>query len=620
MKGKANIINKQLKQKITSHINQENNRINNNNLEKNISFQIWEKIYLDKIEQNGNIDDENTENENLSDFLKSSKSIHIKNYLYIFPLSKSDNKYAIIDLSKNILYFHKMPYQCFNPIYSEKFLFSIFLFYIDSSYKSDNRYNIIEFDLKNNSFNILNSKGVPPKERKYFSSFFYSNKIYFFGGLPQMLIDNSLNYIYSFNIKEYEWKIEESYFIDEKEKINKFNYLGNIYDNSLVQIKDKNIFYSIGGKYINDSMFSENNRLGIRDDYKFKESSDNIKILIKDNGNIELSYVKNKNNNNISGKICSVFYKENIYLYNKDDMFLFDYKKNEIILLQKRIYAPEIEGNTNMFILENYIYLFGKFRYYDDCYLFRTNLENIDNKYKENQKIDIENIINNIKIEEKNSVSFLYEFNNKEGNNDNLNKIILANISSNLRNIINNNKSQHEIIFNKINYQTFLIIIKWIYTNYEDNISDLPNDTYKNVFNFFLKYKAKSLINIFISKIDINATNALFLYELGNKYKLNNLSLKAHKYISEKIILKNNDKILSINESKEFKQKLYENYFCEHKLYIECMINNLDIHNNTNLQINNEQLDNIKNLNKKGKLHYCLNCYKVFIPNKEDEK
>ena len=50
------------------------------------------------------------------------------------------------------------------------------------------------------------------------------------------------------------------------------------------------------------------------------------------------------------------------------------------------------------------------------------------------------------------------------------------------------------------------------------------------------------------------------------------------------------------------------------------MINNLDIHNNTNLQINNEQLDNIKNLNKNGKLHYCLNCYKVFIPNKEDEK
>ena len=151
-------------------------------------------------------------------------------------------------------------------------------------------------------------------------------------------------------------------------------------------------------------------------------------------------------------------------------------------------------------------------------------------------------------------------------------------------------------------------------------ISNLSNDTYKNIFNFFIKYKAKSLINIFISKININDTNALFLFELGNKHKLDNLSLKAHKYISEKIISKNNDKLFSLNETKEFKQKLFENYFCEHKLYIECMINNLEIRNNSNLKINNEQLENIKNVNKNGKLYYCINCCKVFIPNKEDAK
>ena len=184
---------------------------------------------------------------------------------------------------KIFLYFHKIPYQCFNPIYSPKYLFSIFLFYVDSSYKSDGRYNIIEFDLKNNSFNILNSKGVPPKERKYFSSFFYSNKIYFFGGLPQMLIDNSLNFIYSFNIKENEWKIEESYFMNEKGSINEINYLGNIFDNSSIQVNDKNIFYSIGGKYLNEFIFSEINTMSIegRDIPKYKESGDIVKIIIK---------------------------------------------------------------------------------------------------------------------------------------------------------------------------------------------------------------------------------------------------------------------------------------------------------------------------------------------------
>ena len=435
-----------------------------------------------------------------------------------------------------------------------------------------------------------------------------------------MLIDNSLNFIYSFNIKENEWKIEESYFMNEKEGIKEINYLGNIFDNSLVQVNDKNIFYSLGGKYINEFIFSEINTMGIegRDMLKYKESGDIIKIIIKDDENIELSYAKIKNNKNILGKNCSVFYKENIYLYNKDEMFLFDYKKNEINLLQKRIFAPEIEGNTSLFIFEKYVYLFGKFKYYDDCYLFRTYLEKLDNKFKENKKIDFENVINNIKIEDNNNI--LYELNNKEENNSYLNKVILANISSNLRNILNNNKSQNKIIFNKINYQAFLIIIKWIYSNYDENINNLSNDTYKNIFNFFIKYKAKSLINIFISKININDANALFLFELGNKHKLDNLSLKAHKYISEKIILKNSDKILSLNEPKEFKQKLYENYFCEHKLYIECMINNLEIRNNSNLKINNEQLENIKNVNKNGKLYYCINCCKVFIPNKEDAK
>ena len=72
-----------------------------------------------------------------------------------------------------------------------------------------------------------------------------------------MLIDNSLNFIYSFNIKENEWKIEESYFMNEKENINEINYLGNIFDNSLIQVNDKNIFYSIGGKYSNEFIFLE---------------------------------------------------------------------------------------------------------------------------------------------------------------------------------------------------------------------------------------------------------------------------------------------------------------------------------------------------------------------------
>ena len=303
MKGKFNYANKPPKQKMSSHINQTNEHINNNNF-------IWEKIYLNTIEEKENMkEEENMDNEYLSEFLNSPQSIPIKNYLYIFPLLKSDNKYAIIDLSKNILYFHKMPYQCFNPIYSPKYLFSIFLFYVDSSYK--------------------------------------------------------------INIKENEWKIEEIYFMNEKGSINEINYLGNIFDNSSIQVNDKNIFYSIGGKYSNEFIFSEINTMSIegRDMLKYKESGDIVKIIIKDDENIELSYAKIKNNKNILGKNCSVFYKENIYLYNKDEMFLFDYKKNEINLLQKRIFAPEIEGNTSLFIC---LFLKNMFIYSENLNIMMT--------------------------------------------------------------------------------------------------------------------------------------------------------------------------------------------------------------------------------------------------------
>ena len=625
MKGKQNII-KQSKQKIgtnISNIHHSNTHINNN--DKNISLPIWEKIYL---ENKNNIDDEYIDDEYISDFFKESKSIHIKNYLYVFPLYKSEYKYAIIDLSKNILYFHEMPYQCFHPMYSKKFFFSIFLFYLDSNYKSDDRYNIVEFDIKNNIFNILNSKGVSPKERKSFSSFFYSNKIYFFGGIPKMLIDNSLNYIYSFNIKENEWKIEETNYTKDKEKDNAnitSNYISKYFDSSIVQVEDKNIFYSIGGKFFDGSIYPEINNIYQEASRKVKESNNIIKITIKENGIIELSDINIKNNNskiNFS-KTCSLFYKDNIYIYNKDEMFLYEYTNKEISELQKRMFSPQFEGNSNIFIHERYLYLYGKFKFYDDCYLFRTSIDKIYIKYNETQQSNFDYFINNVNKSKDNN-DILCEFNNNLNNSEDkklyINKIILSNLSINLKHIINNNKTQNKLNFSNINSQTFLIIIKWIYNNFNGEIlSNISNDTYKNIFNFFFKYKSLSLTNILISNLIFNENNAIFLYEFGLKYNLKNLYSKAHKYISECLNIKNNDKIMGFNETKEFKKKLYENFFCEHKIYMECSINNIDIHNNSNAMINNEQLNNVKKLNKNGKLFYCLICYKVFLPNENNE-
>lgn len=53
-------------------------------------------------------------------------------------------------------------------------------------------------------------------------------------------------------------------------------------------------------------------------------------------------------------------------------------------------------------------------------------------------------------------------------------------------------------------------------------------------------------------------------------------------------------------------------------VYIECSITNLNLHNLSMVNITNEKLDHIKQLNKNGKIFYCINCNKVFVPSNEN--
>ena len=627
MKNKTNTIkSSKIKAGLYMSFNANSNLSSSNNYsnsDKSNPFPTWEKIYLE-LKTNVLIDDlkmkNHLNNKSIISFFKESKSIIIKNYIYIFPLYKSEYKYAIVDLDKNLLIFHEMPYQCFHPVYSTKFPFTIFLFIYDSNYNSDGRYNIVEFDIKLNTFNILNSKGVPPKARNNcFCSFIYLNKLYFFGGIPKFLSDNSLNYIFSYNLKENDWKIEDYFFNSEKEIINS-NYIGNNFDISSVQIEEKNIFYLIGGKYCDDIIYSDVNNINNSKLKQTKESSDIIKLQIKENGLIEFINQK-KNNKNKFGQAYSIYYKDNIYIYNKDNLFLYDYKNQDFSVLKKRMFYPEIEGHGTFFIYDKYLYLIGKFINYDDCFLFRTNIDKINIKNNGIQKISYEYLINNNINNSKDTNDILCEFNYPEEKKLFLNKIILSNFSINMKNIIINscnNKHHGSVTLFDINYQSLLIIFKWIYNNFDD-VSNLSNDIYKDIIDILFKFKAISLINIYINKINLNENNTLLLYELGNKYELNKLINKCKNFISNCLNSKNNDKILSFNESNEIKKNLYENYFCEHKLYMECLVTNLNIHNMAMININNDKLDHIKQLNKNGKLFYCLNCNKIFDPIKNED-
>ena len=621
MKNKSNIT-KNSKQKTGIYMPYiQNTNISNNN-EKNMPFPLWEKIYLDlksNISSEDSIIKSQIENDFILSFFKGSKSVLIKNYLYIFPLYKSEYKFSILDLEKNQLFFQEMPYQCFHPVYSPKYFYSIFLFIYDTSFKSDGRYNIVEYDVKTNSFNILNSKGVAPKARNNnFCSFIYSNKLYFFGGTSKFLSDNSLNYFFSFNLKENDWKIEEYNFNSDKEIINS-SYIGNSFDISCVQLEEKNIFYLIGGKFYDDIIYSEINNINNPKLKQAKESNDIIKLQIKENGIIEL-FNQKKNSKNKLGHVFSVYHRDNIYIYNKEALFLYDLKSQDISLLKKRIFFPEIEDNGTIFIHDKFLYLVGKFSNFDDCFLFRTSLDKINIKCPQAQRINYEYLLNNINNSKDNN-DILCEFNNPEDKKLFLNKNVLSNFSINIKNQIysnNTHKHQGKINLLDINYQTLIIIFKWIYNNFEDISNNLSNDIFKDIFYILFKMKSFSLINIFISKINLNENNVLLLYELGNKYNIKNLIEKCQKYITICLNSKNSDKILSFNESSDMKKKMYENFFCEHKIYIECSVTNLNMHNLSMVNINNEKLDHIKQLNKNGKIFYCINCNKVFIPSNEN--
>ena len=214
------------------------------------TFPIWEKVYLD-IKEVKDIDS----------FFSFSSSIFINKKVYIFPKYKSPSShYAIFDTSTEQIAFYPLQIECFNPLH-DKQTNLIYLFSYDSSYGSDFRYNIIEYNPINNSFTNLVMKGVAPKARREaFTSFIFDGKIYFFGGVQMFTGDNSMNYLFSFNIKECEWNIEKYNGIFHSDNmnlgyiINTFNVIGVEVEEGSGDEKGKVIL--IGGKYFDDVFYS----------------------------------------------------------------------------------------------------------------------------------------------------------------------------------------------------------------------------------------------------------------------------------------------------------------------------------------------------------------------------
>ncbi len=578
----------------STHISSSNTISSNNQIHNKINFPIWEKIYLEM-------------NEETKNFFDNFESILISKEIYLFPKYFSENNkfYAIFNIKKEEIKFYNLKFKCFHPILIlNKNV--IYLYSYDNSYNSDFRYNLIEFDINLKNFEIIQYKGVAPKVRENFISFYLKDKIYFFGGEQKFIGDISLNYLFSFDIIEQQWNIENNYnnqiYLNETSN---FNYISNSFDVKVININDDKVFL-IGGKYYDDIFYNSNVKIGAKTINEIIEFS----IIIKENSNYinlekkkifkELFQNENFMLNNFSCYLSNNF----IYIFNYENLYCLDYENNNFYMIKPKLFEPKLKKNSNLIIYDSKIYLFGIFNCYEDCFLFKSELENI--KWKSENVISYENLLN---IKE--CSDMICSFNNGDSTKEiYLNKKILYNFSSALK-ILINSKTQNSksfYLFNDINFNPIFNLLKFIYSNFNYDINNIEIDIINEIVIILLNYKAKSILNILISYLNLTNDKVIIYYEIAKKNNLIEFQKRCENYINTNI---NN---IKFNESFELKKLIYEQYFCEHKVYIQCNVMGLEIKNFGQETINEYKINELKELNKNGKLNYCLNCNKVFKP------
>jgi hypothetical protein len=187
----------------------------------------------------------------------------------------------------------------------------------------------------------------------------------------------------------------------------------------------------------------------------------------------------------------------------------------------------------------------------------------------------------------------------------------MYNFSIQLKNIlISYSHNSNFFNFNDFSFVGVYNTLKYIYSNFNENINNLDPVILNEMIDVIIKYRSKSLLQIVLSHLNINNENAVALYELAMKHSLDDLKERACAYIGENISgLFKREK--HVSESFELKKLLYENYFCSHPLTIEASCFKFDIKNISSMTLTSEKLMEIKDLSQDNKLVFCLNCKKI---------
>jgi hypothetical protein len=187
----------------------------------------------------------------------------------------------------------------------------------------------------------------------------------------------------------------------------------------------------------------------------------------------------------------------------------------------------------------------------------------------------------------------------------------MYNFSLPLKNIlISYSHNSNYFNFNDFSFIGVYNTLKYIYSNFNENINNLDLEIIIEMIDIIIKYRSKSLLLIVLSHLNINNENAMILYELAIKHEIPELKERCFGYISENMgSMFKKEKYVS--ESIELKRILYENYFCSHSITLQASCLGFDIKNIVSVTLTSDKLMEIQDLCKNNKLVFCLNCKKI---------
>jgi len=577
------------------------------------NFPIWEKIYIDsnKLEENN--------------FFENVKGVHIKNLVYIFSSKHIHNNktFYIFDLDNETLKEEEAGIQdCFQPVYDGKN--SIYLFKIDNSYSSDFRYHLIDFNVKNKTWTTIAHKGVSPKKRSDDFSVVYhqnSNKIFFFGGMQIFPGDNTGSFVYSFSLDEYEWNIEtvsgeflnksQIPYVSNKSGITPIFYnqdkilllggkiLEHNFSNSFNSSNVENLNFILNQNYTKENKNTFFTEIETDEIFEFNMHS---KQFTKRQYTKLLDDVKF---NNYS--VCH--FKDCVIIHNKGSFYYYDFISNDLSQLKPLLFSPEAISQSILLIYNGYLYILGRFKYYEDAIIFKTSMENLSPKWNYTKEISYEMLLNN-----KYYSDIVFVLNAGDKNREiHVNKKVMYNFSFPLKNIIiNGSQNSNYYNFTDGSFIGVYNTLKFIYSNFNDNLNSLDLEIINEMIDIIVKYRAKSLLNIVLSQIKITPENVFFLFELAIRNELNDFKSLIYNYICNNLNPEIFAKEKNINDSYELKKLLFENYFCKHPLVVEVNTLGYDVKNiSQNVTISPEKLKETQEICKNNKLSFCVFCKKI---------